>query len=293
MLYLKRFLIKCACSIIPVKEWRKKIREYYGLKKQPQINSFIEAKAKRNSVLSSPDSVHTIFLGSSQVMYAFRPEIYGQNAFNLGSNSQDLSSSWGIYNAVAERLSSLKTIYLGYSVFSPGYHLQKTSGSFICDLLSFLYGFDYDDYQIYPENIALYKKLNKYKLNPKRNDNGYLYPEAISLGDMTLEQRIKGHIRENKRNNEQNKYIKKIVCAASLAGHKLYVVIMPARKSYIEALPPKSELFADLYSLADKGINIIDFYNDNDFNDDDFHDFDHMNEQGATKFTEKLKQASQ
>ena len=106
---------------------------------------------------------------------------------------------------------------------------------------------------------------------------------------MTPEERTSSHLRENKRSNSQHDCIELLVKAARVDGHRLFIVIFPARKEYTRLLPPKDSLFNGMYELAKKNnLTVIDFYEDTDFEDDDFYDWDHLNENGARKLTKKL-----
>ena len=99
-------------------------------------------------------------------------------------------------------------------------------------------------------------------------------------------------MRETRRGTGQNSYIEKFVVDARLNGQSFSIVLFPARQAYKALLPAKDILFADMLRLAKEShVRVVDFYDDNDFNDSDFHDFDHLNEAGARKLTEKLKRA--
>lgn len=84
----------------------------------PELTQVYQSlRAKRDICLTERESVESIFLGSSHVDYGFFPQYFSNSAYNLGSNSQDLYSSYQLYNFFSSRLPNLKNIFWGVSVF--------------------------------------------------------------------------------------------------------------------------------------------------------------------------------
>lgn len=98
-------------------------------------------------------------------------------------------------------------------------------------------------------------------------------------------------MREHERQNSQMFYYKKIYELAQENNIKLYVVTFPVRSDLIQKFPSKEYLFKEISDMSKElGFTYINLYDDPDFQWDDFWDYDHLNEQGAEKFTIKLKQ---
>ena len=122
--------------------------------------------------------------------------------------------------------------------------------------------------------------------------NGFLFPGAIPHDITTLEERITGHLRENKRLPSQLVYITAMARLAHRSKQELHLVLMPARSDYVNTLPVRAELFEPVDKLLEGRASnpIIDFYSKSVFEDEDFYDFDHLNLNGAKKFSKQLKE---
>lgn len=288
----KELKIKLLCFWIPIKFWRHRLKRYlYNREVFSECWGYktTETKVKRDDLLANCESIETLFLGSSHVAYGVQPRYFSTASYNLGSNSQDLCSSYQLYSLLQPKLPRLKSIILGYSVFSPGFDLQQTSLRRIADILAYHYeGFQSDGHST-PDETKMIIRLSKHA-RVRHNEMGYLYPPQLPIDAETVEQRVETHMRENLRGTGQNSYIEKFVEGTRLNGHSFSIVLFPARQAYKALLPAKDILFADMLRLAKQGrVRVVDFYDDSDFNDSDFHDFDHLNETGARKLTEKLK----
>ena len=284
---MEKFFIRLLCFFIPVKSWRKKIRKKFGEKRELK-EIFFEIKQKKTDLLHNPSKVEDLFIGSSHIDHGIIPTFFGDAAFNVGSNSQDLRSSYYIYKSLCAQCPNLKNIILGYSVFSPGLDVAKTSRAYIFDILHHHFSFP-NHTPINQKYVRQFATWDRATVKRVEGRNGYLNPAPLKANN--VEKRISTHLRENQRNNLQNEYIEKLAINVSKNQHHLYVVLMPARQEYIDLLPDKKTLFHDLFDITEKHrIPLLDYWNDPDFNKTDFSDFDHLNGVGAEKLTKKIQQ---
>lgn len=284
--------VKFLCKFIPVKKWRRALRDKYV--PRDTINDlkpiFYEIKHKKQTLLASPENVHSVFLGSSHVAYGFNPTLCSAHAYNLGATSQDLATAFGILSNILPSCPNLRQVFVGIDVFSRGWSLAKASTTHFCTSYKYLYDIDYVPDNCDKELLRRCKRLDKKKKVPKHNENGYLKP-TFKLPSTGFAKRIACHLREHNRNESQYVWIEKIADAISSRNGSLVVCIMPGRSDYRNALSDGTELFADLISLAQQqGITVVNFWQDPDFTDDDFCDYDHLNSHGAEKLSKKIKE---
>ena len=82
--------------------------------------------------------------------------------------------------------------------------------------------------------------------------------------------------------------MEKMLLLAKKCHHNFVLVLSPAHQEYKKVLPTEKELFADVFRLVAKypsDMMLLDFYKRNDFEDADWWDYDHLNPDGAEKFT--------
>lgn len=236
------------------------------------------------------NTMETLALGSSHGLYGYRADD-SRNEVNACIASQDLYGSYELYKKYAHA-PRLKNVVLFYSVFSPGFITELTSEKGSSDLHRFFFGIPYrfsfdDEKRELFRNLALLvaeerEALKDYSYIGNCEYTFFIPPETDA------ESRVSAHVKHNRRNNNQNEYVKELIQAAGEKNHNLLIVIPPVRSDYAKLLPPFEELFPDLLRLKDD-VRIVSFLNDGDFSDDDFGDTDHLNKTGAEKLTEKIR----
>ncbi len=83
----------------------------------------------------------------------------------------------------------------------------------------------------------------------------------------------------------------RIVESVKARGLRLILVRFPVHPAYLRASPEFDRVFAELCELARRvapDSEALDFSRTPQFGDDDFYDDDHLNQQGATRFTPML-----
>lgn len=236
------------------------------------------------------NTMETLVLGSSHGLYGYRADD-SRNEVNACIASQDLYSSYEFYKKYAHA-PRLKNVVLFYSVFSPGFITELTTEKGFSDLQRFFFGipyrFSFDD-----EKRELFRNLARLVAEEREALKDYSYIGNCEYTffippETDAESRVSAHVKHNRRNNNQNEYVKELIQAAGEKNHNLLIVIPPVRSDYAKLLPPFEELFPDLLRLKDD-VRIVSFLNDGDFSDDDFGDTDHLNKTGAEKLTEKIR----
>lgn len=289
---IKIILLRFLCLFIPLSRWRKQFRKRFIKDKDifKELLSFFPYPyyLSKQYPFSALLPQKTLIIGSSHAMYGFIPD---DDTINLGMASQDLYYSWKLYEKYVLQMPSLTNIVLFYSVFSPGFQLDKSSEFSRCAAYRLYFDIDYLDLDKsiiqkiekvackYHHEIAGNAPLSTPKLKPSRIPN--------SLTQEIAEK----HLKHNCRSMLQNAYVQKIITLAKEKKQRLFIVLSPAREDYRRCLPDKSELFKFIYQTATDNpqIKLVDFYDDKSFINDDFSDNNHLfYSTGAKKLTDKL-----
>jgi hypothetical protein len=213
-----------------------------------------------------------------------------ENSYNLGLISTDLHFCYHLYNNYRNKLSQLQNIIVFFNIPSPGYSLIHTSERYRVVAYNYFFNIPYlNDKFINPKYEKwINKKCDKLKsINIESDYRGYDKKTYYGTNILTHE-RIRTHIRENKREPNQLHWLKDLNELIQKDNRKLFIIIPPFRSDYKKLLPEQSIIFKKIFKL--KGIEFIDYYNSNKFSDDDFGDADHLNEQGAKKLTNEIYQ---
>ena len=249
--------------------------------------------AKYRGLIRNKDSIHTIILGSSHARNGFLP-IDGE--FNLGLSSQDLYRSYHLYKWIVKHRFHLKNIVLFYSVFHPGLQLEKTKEAWKCIPYKYLYNIPYA-YRL-PKHLQNMKREMKIycksaNINVSSAYKGeYSYEEITDFATLTAKELVEKHLKNNRRNNHQNKYLVKMIKLAHKSNHNMYIVTPPYRQDYLDCLPDYNEVNKELLNIINMfpDVKILNFQNDEDFEDDDFKDSDHLNKKGGIKLSAKIRE---
>lgn len=237
-------------------------------------------------------TVKTLILGSSHGYYGYRAD-EKLDEFNGAETSQDLYYSYEIYKQFSDA-PKLKNVVLFYSVFSPGNILELTAEKWRCDFYRLFYGIPY---RFTPEKAKenVMKSLAGFILSEQEKapvDTHYTgnCDYSFFLTGFDINERVKNHLKGNRRRQNQTEFVRKSILLAKEKGHNLYIVIPPHRFDYTNLLPPFEELFPDLLAIKDD-VNILSFLRDPRFQDSDFGDMDHLNQTGAEKLTVFIRDA--
>lgn len=251
------------------------------------VDNFIK---KYYALERDKNNIETLALGSSHGYYGFLPD---GKSFNLCGTSQDLYLSYELYRRYSD-LPKLKTVVLFYSVFSPGFETERSIEMDYCCYYKFFWGVPLR----YHANDGFGRKMkmiDRYVANRAmeissdyhgENEYKFFMPDTIPA-----QERAAAHLKHNRRQNGQTDYVRKMAKLANEKGHRLVVVVPPARSDYREHLPADQELFGELYALLDEcpAVQLMSFLRDCDFEDSDFGDTDHLNRHGAEKLTGMIK----
>lgn len=231
--------------------------------------------------------IEILALGSSHGTFGFKAKA---NEFNFCASSQDLYYSWKLYEVLANVLPHLNTVILFYSVFSPGFELEQTGEVDRCEYYYSILGIPYKTERIQREKCRRnihelwrhYVKKNPLVLSPEYRGN----EELQKTMKLSLEERVKAHLKHNMRNNGQTQFVERMKLFAEQAGHRLVVVVPPFRMDYVGLMGEFETVFKELKAIG--GLDVLSFYHDEAFLPTDFVDMDHLNSNGASKLSKKI-----
>ena len=235
------------------------------------------------------ENIKTLALMSSTTDYGFYSPLL-KNSYNLGLSSANLYTSYHLYNNYRNQLSNLQNVIIYCSVFSPGFSLIRSSERY--RLVAYKYFFDVQ----YEKNQFIIPEYEKHiikkckRLSPREFDHNYMGYDKKTLynTNVKVQDRTRLHLRENKREPDQLKWLKNLGNLVKEDGRKLFIVFPPYRSDYKNLLPSDSILFEKILNLNLDGVEILNYYNSEIFIDSDFGDTDHLNEDGSIKLTNEI-----
>lgn len=251
-----------------------------------------------------------IILGSSQALHGIDPSVFRLKGINLANVSQSLYYDDMIYRKFSGQNKTPGNVIITLSYFSMRYQLYDSPESWR--------GFYYKRFNhLIPDHdlsiwdlrnyslIALYTPLKTIKyisqhfhvnLTPGSNNTGYMAEFNNNPG--RLDAAI-GHSRVLLHNSLMKKsyvssnyqYLQEIVHTASVNGNRIYIVMMPVHNSYAafcdKAIVHETDSILQHLS-ATEHVTVLNLFSNNTMNDTDFFDSDHLNHQGAIKFSRQL-----
>jgi hypothetical protein len=210
--------------------------------------------AKRTMLREATSDITTLVVGSSHGDFGFDPS-FAPGSFNLCSRSQDLKHSYHLYSKLSEQNPRISTLVVFYSIFSPGSVLEKSpSEGEIAVAINELFnlGLEYGNDQLASLNAAVAGKLGEMSLHlPGRA--GFLpnHGKGFMPASVTAEKRAADHMRFNKR-HDAIPYMELMFDRASRNGHKVIIVIPPARSDFRLHAGKGEELFETLSRYTDR-----------------------------------------
>jgi hypothetical protein len=287
---------------------------FFEVRARDMQNGF---SVKKSMFESDMGNTELLILGSSHGYFSINPEVFNIHSYNLAFNSQDLYYDFELLDKYKGSLKNLRCIMLSVSYFSLWYDLNEAperwrkyfyktyyninprsrlSLSDVTDAKSYSYAFFYGF-----ENV-LFGMIDRkmFSFGSNMNSYGWNSDTLNHIIDSTGAFLSKGKGRVdftnsliNKDNYESNVLlIEKLIKFARVRNIKLLFITTPVSYPY--------SLFADknicrefqkkISDYTDgKNIYYLNYFNDNRFSMKEYIDFDHLNGQGAMKFSRILK----
>ena len=237
---------------------------------------------KSDYLKSNKKSIKTLLVGSSHILYGINPKFLTEKALNYGNVSQTIDVDYKIINHHINTLEALQTIVIRMSYATLFEQLENGDESWRIK-----------DYEIYTD-INFNSKLKYHSENSEFVSNqGWGTHTARektqnidAVGKLIAE---KHTINDEVIYTENYKLLEAIVDLCQKNEVKVVLVMMPAHKSYVQHLNQnqleKTISAAKFIDSKYSNCRFFNFLTDNQFKQSDFLDADHLNREGAEKFT--------
>ncbi len=277
--FIKR-LFFILINLIPNKELRHKLRDYYNKNCSTYYFVIDPSIIKKEVFLKNKDKYNTVVLGSSHCEYAFNPEFFDVPAFNFGLNSADNITMYYIYKELIKK-SDIKNIVVMYDVFSKGSNNSARS--------DFRNGFLHQKYILGVNYEQSDKRIEKFcKKHAKKllksidyEYSGYKKSDTDTLPTSNKDERCAIHLKLHNKPSKEI-WIEKLAKECNEDSKHLVLLLSPAQPCYKNKMPPMCDLFNDIITrmLSMSGLRgrVIDFYSTDFFNNESYWiDMDHLN----------------
>lgn len=279
---------------------KKSINNYYKKQLKKIISLDIVKTYIELETLIKNGDYNSIIVGSSHGEYGIKAEILSDKNnkyLNCATTSQDLYRSYELIKNI-NHIKKIKRVIMTYSLFSNGFLLDKTKDGikdcYLSDVfLNIKTNAAYTDNDIHILNlIRKYAKTYTIENYYYKNTFGDKINNYYFMVNISAEQRVGGHIKHNRRNNNLNGYIEKTVHYCKENNIELIIIVTPVRDDYIAETNKYGDYqthYKNLIDITFKNNIPLLFYDNKVMKYDDFGDFDHLTNKGAYKFTSILK----
>ncbi len=252
---------------------------------QTFCNAYNETQIKNNA--------DTLILGTSHLLTGYVPN---ESEMQLAITSEDLYYSLKLYEKFNNE--QFKNVIISYSMFSRGYSQIYTRAASLCCLFKLFFDIPYQYEEIAKtKHLHFIEKLYKNKVKKALKYGDQYHKSKIfkcnhaENGLEVIRKRATKHYKHSLREVSQLDYLIKLAEKCNQNNQNLFIIIPPATSCYKECIPNSKELVNEITQLMQNYPNtkIIDFYHTDLFKTDDFHDGDHLNNKGAIKMTDLIR----
>ncbi len=258
----------------------------------------------KNSQLDlQKESVKTLMIGSSHIMYGLNSDYFEENSYNLGHVSQTIDMDYYLLEKYIKILPKLKTVVMRLSYTTLHEQLKTGPEAWRLKNYNLYYGLNFSNALKYKSEILSVKlknnlsRLKDYYFNNEKmitvEQSGWAYFDQdqadIPIHLLGFDAAKRHTIKDDALVSENLEFLNKIVKLCNKEGVKVLLVTLPAHQSYIDNLEQHQ---LDIVTSAGKRMNetydncdYLNLLNDDNFKDEDFYDADHLNRDGAKKLS--------
>jgi len=265
-----------------------------------------EYQVKANYLKTHHESIKTLLVGSSYVLYGINPDELTDKAINFGNVSQTIDIDYNIVNQYLNHLEALETVVLRLSYTTLFEQLKAGNESWRIK-----------NYVIYTD-VNLESKLKhhsevlsvKLKYNLQRIYDYYILnqsPEFVNTAgwgsnkgqdsaenkeELSIPIAKKHTIKDDEFYNENFRILEGLIETCKEKDVKVILVTMPVYDGYLKRLDREQldkTISAGMYmEYKNNNCTYLNFLEDKCFGKQDFIDVDHLNDEGAKKFSKLL-----
>jgi hypothetical protein len=298
---MKKFLIRLSIFVIPFAIFFVLVEHYCANQSTFAIKRhYVENEKGRNEIL---------ILGSSHLQNALNPEFFAQNTTNLAFAGQTVEINYYLMEKYINEMPKLKMVIFEasphsiYMKFDP----EEGNGHIYANLYDIYYKvspYSVKNYSCLLTNFKFFSGIYLDYINPLEtkyiiNKYGFVtndyYDRFFKLNYNTKkieESFVMNHGFDSKDLLVINKlYMDKAVALCKKKGVKMILLTPPFYVTYERGIPADAK--KDMQKIVNKGIKYsglqyYDFSNDRNFSVKDFKNDNHLNSDGAKKFSIKI-----
>jgi hypothetical protein len=266
---------------------------------------------KHAKLIDKKSQIEILVLGSSHSNYGINPQFFGRESFNISNNNQGFFQDYQVVMRYLPECKNLKMVIIPISYFSLQYDLGVSHESWRCPYYSFYMGvhgaalesvFELNNYSaliLWDGPFEVLRDVRKVK-KMDINEYGYQYPvkNNVSINDAISDsagkQRVAVHY--EMMNDKLLHYNIEILnkMAEELGKRKIKIVFVttPVYRTYSKYISKNTyELMVTaIEDLSEQhSASYFNYFYDSRFELSDFMDNDHLNAEGAKKFSIILK----
>lgn len=264
-------------------------------------------KLKHRYMEKNAKDVQVLILGSSQPFFGINPDYMTYKAYNLAGGAQSLYYDEQMTYRYLNKMQSLKCVIIPITYFSFNYELcdneEKWRGYFYYRY----WGIKHPELDMYNAKLYSYSALYgleriKYLVKDRFHvadtlanllDNGFMANDTLpnnNISDSLGRARVKLHTSMMRSSRYANnvKQLDSFIQTLTLRNIKVIFITVPVYKTYYQYCSPAvlENNRETISTLALKyGCSYFDHFKDSRFTKKDFWDNDHLNINGAKKFT--------
>lgn len=265
---------------------------------------------KDNYLENKREKIKILVLGSSSSNVGINPQYFGSEGFNIANSSQDSYYDYNVLLRYLHKCNNTKIVIIPVSYLTLFYRgIAYGAEPWRADYYSFYLNipkpnkskFDltlYSALAVWDGPINVIKNVIKHS-DLKINEYGYQYPEKPKSNIKNINDAIwKEPIIRHHKNMDSNFFNSNLALLDKIAKEcvrkniQIVFITTPVYKTYSDQV---SKSYYDVMTETIKNISIkysansYNYFYDNRFDINDFTDSDHLNEEGAKKFSIILK----
>jgi hypothetical protein len=260
---------------------------------------------------SENDKIETIILGSSQMNNAVNPKYLDKTAINFASTSQHHDLDYNIYNQTKSKLNNLKyvVIELSYahlelphngkyfwknSVYLKYYGVNAFNrNTYFKDRLIYLSNPDFYSRSLYDYNILNKQEANYNSYGFDENNFQGSFKNLAFSEEKIAEMKIKVRKTNQDLQKENTVFLFKMLDDLESNKYNVIIATLPVYKTYVEyidtSVVKRRDSILEVINKKYKNVSFLKEENDTTlFTVTDFINHNHLNPNGAEKFTKKL-----
>ena len=257
---------------------------------------------KNNYLNKNAQKLEVLFLGNSHSYYGIDPTFINKKSFNASHVSQSLAYDFEIFKKFNPKLTQLKILAIPISYFSLHFNVENGKEAWREKNYCIYYNifrskkisnyFELTSNSAKTNNTILKDYFKKGKDLKKCNTLGWMLHDSIFYKKDIAKNAKRSAKRHNytvQKNLIQNRGIlKEFIKYAKTQNFKIILYTVPVTQKYFTLLNSKKleQNKNEMKNLTDnQTVFYFNFMNDNRFVETDFYDADHLNNQGAVKFS--------